>query len=125
MSLLSALINYLALDLRRLGRKFEPLSEGHYPILNQYPKFVVDYRKRETEKIKKREINILRQKSAEFDPLSTQQNEEQTQFANCTIITNNETEKLNFSRTRPDTDFARGIAEASRARKILLASFAT
>ena len=51
------------LDLRKLCQPFEPLSRGHYPILNQYPKFVVDYRKRETEKIKKREIDILREKS--------------------------------------------------------------
>ena len=38
------------LDLKRLVKKYEPLSEGHYPILNKYPQFVVDYRRRETDK---------------------------------------------------------------------------
>ena len=35
---------------------------GHYPILNKYPQFVVDYRKRETEKIRKREVDFIKSK---------------------------------------------------------------
>ena len=35
---------------------------GHYPILNKYPQFVVDYRKRETEKIRKWEVDFIKSK---------------------------------------------------------------
>lgn len=38
---------------RHYMRPFEPLTVGQYPIFNQYPEFVVDYRKKETERIRK------------------------------------------------------------------------
>lgn len=97
--------------------------------MNQYPKFVVDYRKRETEKIKKREIDILRNKSN--DALSMHDHANNVQdLGTCTILTQSEangtvTEEINFTQRRMNTDFARGVEEASRARKILLASFAS
>ena len=60
---LSRNIWFSDLDLRRLVKKLEPLTVGHYPVLNQYPKFVVDYRKRETDKIRKREIEMVKDRS--------------------------------------------------------------
>ena len=119
----------LALDLRKLARPYEPLSQGHYPILNQYPKFAVDYRKRETEKIKKRELEILRNKSnSTYDPTGLKDTQE-LDLGRSTIVTQSENgenrEEITIGQNRPNTDFARGVEEASRARKILLASFAS
>ena len=119
---------YSALDLRKLARPYEPLSQGHYPILNQYPKFAVDYRKRETEKIKKRELDILRNKSNNtYDPTGLR-DDQNIDLGRSTILTQSAdgtTEREEIALNRPNTDFARGVEEASRARKILLASFAS
>ena len=50
------------------------LISGHYPILNKYPQFVVDYRKRETDKIRQREVEFLKSKKEanveSFQPLA-------------------------------------------------------
>jgi len=37
---------------RHYTKAFEPLTKGHYPIFNNYPEFIVDYRKKETERKK-------------------------------------------------------------------------
>lgn len=42
---------------------FEPLSYGEaYPIFNKYPKFIVDYQAQERERIRKDELEYLREK---------------------------------------------------------------
>jgi len=40
---------------------FRPLEKGSYPIFNQYPKFVIDYKAQKLEQIRKEEENILKE----------------------------------------------------------------
>lgn len=106
------------LDLRRLVKKLQPLTVGHYPVLNQYPKFVVDYRKRETDKIRKREIEMVKERSYHLEK-STE---------DSTIVALNDqgvTDRLDFNRYRADSEISKGVEDAARARKVLLASFAS
>ena len=44
---------------RHYSRPFEGLTSPQYPVFNQYPEFVVDYRKKETERIRKEQKNQL------------------------------------------------------------------
>ncbi|CBY15935.1 unnamed protein product [Oikopleura dioica] len=108
------------LDLRRLVKKREPLTVGHYPVLNQYPKFVVDYRKRETDKIRKREIEMVKDRSYHL---------ERSALHGGTAVgikENGEVSRLDFTRSRAESaELSKGVEDASRARKILLASFAS
>ena len=41
---------------------FEPLTKGTYPVFNKYPKFIVDYQVQERERIRKEEIDYLRER---------------------------------------------------------------
>ena len=150
------------LDLKRLVKSYEPLTEGilnftvclfmifkgHYPILNKYPQFVVDYRKRETEKVRKREINFIKGKLPTIPNELAEDPFDQTDTLNVCIandslvmrhqyITNHfQVRTLTQSRSDLETiksnrdaynenasDFTRGIQDATRARKMLLASF--
>ena len=72
----------------------------------------------------------MRNKSTDHNPLSMKENVDTVgDMGSCTVLTQsgNETvsEEINFSNRRVNTDFARGVEDASRARKILLASFAS
>ncbi|KAJ9580105.1 hypothetical protein L9F63_004247, partial [Diploptera punctata] len=40
---------------------FKPLEEGSYPVFNKYPKFIVDYKARHLEKLRKEEETIKKQ----------------------------------------------------------------
>lgn len=44
---------------RHYSRPFEGLTSPQYPVFNQYPEFVVDYRKKETERIRKEQKSQL------------------------------------------------------------------
>ena len=46
---------------RMLG-PFEPLTKGTYPVFNKYPKFIVDYQVQERERIRREEIDYLRER---------------------------------------------------------------
>ncbi|NXX87654.1 TBC31 protein, partial [Centropus bengalensis] len=41
---------------------FTPLTKGQYPVFNKYPKFIVDYQTQELERIKKEEMDYLRER---------------------------------------------------------------
>lgn len=41
---------------------FVPLTKGSYPIFNKYPKFIVDYQVQERRKIRKEEVEYLRER---------------------------------------------------------------
>jgi len=110
------------LDLRRLVKKFEPLSEGHYPILNKYPQFVVDYRKRETEKIRKREVDFIKSKKDKNADRYYEDDPDET--INVKSMTLEGTKSEDFTRSQiSNNDFKKGIEDATRVRKMLLASF--
>uniref|UniRef100_A0A8D2HD45 TBC1 domain family member 31 n=1 Tax=Urocitellus parryii TaxID=9999 RepID=A0A8D2HD45_UROPR len=46
---------------------FVALTKGQYPIFNQYPKFIVDYQTQERERIRKDELDYLRERQAVED----------------------------------------------------------
>ncbi len=46
----------------KLLPSFEPLPRGTYPVFNKYPKFIVDYQVVEREKIRKEELDYLRER---------------------------------------------------------------
>ena len=48
---------------RHYTKAFEPLVKGHYQIFNNYPEFIVDYRKKETERIRKEQKKELNSRS--------------------------------------------------------------
>eukprot|EP00795_Rhopilema_esculentum_P001525 gene1525-15971_t len=52
---------------RRMLDDFVPLTKGQYPIFDKYPKFVVDYLIQERERIRKDEMEYLRQKQMTLD----------------------------------------------------------
>jgi hypothetical protein len=122
------------LDLKKLVKQYEPLTEGHYPILNKYPQFVVDYRRRETEKVRKREIKFLKGKkeNQEFEPgFDPFENNETVNIKTMTSSTSElelvETHRPTLNETNraavEESEFAKGLQNATRARKMLLASF--
>ena len=41
---------------------FVPLTKGTYPLFNKYPKFIVDYQVQERQKIRKEEVEYLRER---------------------------------------------------------------
>lgn len=41
---------------------FVALTKGQYPVFNQYPKFIVDYQTQERERIRKDELDYLRER---------------------------------------------------------------
>jgi len=46
---------------------FQPLESGvTYPIFNKYPKFIVDYQANERERIRRDELDYLREKLVEL-----------------------------------------------------------
>ncbi|XP_054241318.1 TBC1 domain family member 31 isoform X2 [Indicator indicator] len=47
---------------QRMLDDFIPLTKGQYPVFNKYPKFIVDYQTREREKIRRDEIEYLRER---------------------------------------------------------------
>nr|XP_039261457.1 TBC1 domain family member 31-like isoform X2 [Styela clava] len=51
------------IEIQSLIEPFKPLPNGTaYPVFNKYPKFIVDYQARERERIKKDEIEYLRER---------------------------------------------------------------
>lgn len=46
----------------RLLTKYEPLSQGQYPLFQKYPKFIVDFQIRERDRIREEEKEYLRQR---------------------------------------------------------------
>ncbi|XP_077982423.1 TBC1 domain family member 31-like [Glandiceps talaboti] len=48
----------------RMLDDFKPLTKGQYPIFNKYPKFIVDYQAQERERIRRDEMEYLRQREA-------------------------------------------------------------
>ena len=46
----------------KLLPSFEPLTSGTYPVFNKYPKFIVDYQVAERERIRKEELDYLRER---------------------------------------------------------------
>ncbi len=46
----------------KLLPSFEPLTRGAYPVFNKYPKFIVDYQIVERERIRKEELDYLRER---------------------------------------------------------------
>lgn len=47
---------------RSLLSDFTPLSQGHYPVFNHYPEFLVEYHTQEKEKIRVQEMEYLRER---------------------------------------------------------------
>ncbi|XP_066479956.1 TBC1 domain family member 31 isoform X2 [Tiliqua scincoides] len=47
---------------RRMLEDFVPLTKGQYPIFNKYPEFIVDYQLKERERIRRDEIEYLRER---------------------------------------------------------------
>lgn len=45
-----------------LVEPFVPLTKGTYPIFNKYPKFIVDYQVQERRRIRKEEVEYLRER---------------------------------------------------------------
>lgn len=41
---------------------FEPLTKGTYPVFNKYPKFIVDYQVQERERIRREELEYIRER---------------------------------------------------------------
>ncbi|GAB1597767.1 TBC1 domain family member 31 [Argonauta hians] len=64
----------------KLLNDFVPLTRGQYPVFNKYPKFIVDYQKKEREKIQQQELEYLRQRQLSLElhkaTLHRQQEEE-------------------------------------------------
>ncbi|XP_029637694.1 TBC1 domain family member 31-like [Octopus sinensis] len=64
----------------KLMNEFVPLTKGQYPVFNKYPKFIVDYQKKEREKIQQQELEYLRQRQLSLElhkaTLHRQQEEE-------------------------------------------------
>ncbi|NWI95333.1 TBC31 protein, partial [Pitta sordida] len=52
----------LVIHPQRMLEDFMPLTKGQYPIFNKYPKFIVDYQAQEWERIRKDEIEYLRER---------------------------------------------------------------
>jgi hypothetical protein len=50
-----------------LLRSFKPLASGHYPVVNKYPKFVVDYEMKERERMRMEEEELLRSRKNLID----------------------------------------------------------
>lgn len=44
---------------RNMLSDFTPLTEGQYPVFNQYPEFIVEFQSREREKIRQQEMEHL------------------------------------------------------------------
>lgn len=47
---------------RSLLSDFTPLTQGHYPVFNHYPEFLVEYHTQEKEKIRVQEMEYLRER---------------------------------------------------------------
>lgn len=47
---------------RTLLSDFTPLSQGHYPVFNHYPQFLVEYHTKEKERIRLQEMEYLRER---------------------------------------------------------------
>lgn len=47
---------------RTLLSDFTPLTQGHYPVFNHYPEFLVEYHTQEKERIRAQEMEYLRER---------------------------------------------------------------
>lgn len=47
---------------RTLLSDFTPLTQGHYPVFNHYPEFLVEYHTQEKERIRVQEMEYLRER---------------------------------------------------------------
>ncbi|KAJ3223877.1 TBC1 domain member 31 [Clydaea vesicula] len=47
---------------RGFNKNFKPLSEGTYPVFNEYPTYIVNFRSQMREKIRKEELEYLRRR---------------------------------------------------------------
>jgi hypothetical protein len=68
---------------------FRPLEKGSYPVFNQYPKFVIDYKAQKMEQIRKEEESILKEYH-----IVMQQKAEQEKRLNEAIHTELQKERL-------------------------------
>nr|XP_061789654.1 TBC1 domain family member 31-like [Nerophis lumbriciformis] len=46
----------------RMLSDFTPLTKGQYPVFNHYPEFIIEYQKREMEKIRRQELEYLQER---------------------------------------------------------------
>uniref|UniRef100_A0A8C6SLX1 TBC1 domain family member 31 n=1 Tax=Neogobius melanostomus TaxID=47308 RepID=A0A8C6SLX1_9GOBI len=84
---------------KKILSDFSPLTQGQYPIFNQYPEFIVEYQSREREKIRLQEMEYLRERqelSAMHAEFVRRQAEEETYYAQQELLQKTEEQRRNI-----------------------------
>nr|XP_057910143.1 TBC1 domain family member 31 [Doryrhamphus excisus] len=84
---------------RMMLSDFTPLTKGQYPLFNKYPEFIVEYNKREKEKIRQEEMEYLQERQAVSTlhaDLMERQAEDDAYFAQQELLQKAEEQRRNI-----------------------------
>ncbi|XP_028985560.1 TBC1 domain family member 31 [Betta splendens] len=84
---------------RTMLSDFTPLTNGQYPVFNQYPEFIVEYQSREREKIRLQEMEYLRERqevSALHADFVRRRAEEEAYYAQQELLQKAEEQRRNI-----------------------------